>query len=634
MKKIIFSVFSLSLLFSCATSKTINKVGEEQSIVNEAQVVSGKTEAEKKHYWQQKADYKMHIVLNTEKHQYSGKQKLVYTNNSQDTLYNIYYHLYWNAFQPGSAMDWRNRTLEDPDRGLDTKIKNLKPDEIGFTKISSLKQNGSVLKYKVVGTILEVQLNKPVLPGASSTFEMDYLTQIPILLRRGGRNNSEGIDYSMSQWYPKLCEYDAVGWHTDPYIGREFYGVWGDYDVRITLPKKYTVASTGYLQNPEEVGKGYPSNKDLKIPAGNTLTWHFAAQNVHDFSWAADPDYIHDITEGPNGMKLHFFYQKDVAENWKKLQPVVAKTFAFYNQFVGMYPYKKYSVIQAGDGGMEYAMNTFVQGKKPYNSLRGTVQHELGHSWFQFAVATNESQYPWMDEGFTSYIQDMANVYVNGKQDANPFAASYDSYRYLVSQKKDEPLNTHGDHYNTNIAYWIGAYDKGKLTLTQLGYIIGFKKLNAALKDYYKNWAMKHPQPDDFFHIVEKNTNINVKWFQNDWLETTHHIDYAVDTVEAQKDKTLVTIQNKGQMPMPLDILVVYADGSKEFYYIATDLMRGVKDNPFPGINRVVLSDWFWTVPEYKFTINKPKSEIKAIAIDPLGFMADIHPENNFKEFK
>ncbi len=624
MKKLFTSILVVILVIGCGSQQAVSK--------SKTDVTTTKSTSQKKHYWQQKVDYKIDVLMDVDKHQYKGKEQLIYTNHSQDTLYNVYYHLYWNAFQPGSAMDWRNRTLEDPDRGLDTKIKNLKPDEIGFTKVHHLTQNGQALTYKVVGTILEVNLIKPIFPNESTTFEMEYLTQIPLLLRRSGRNNSEGIDYSMSQWYPKMCEYDAAGWHTDPYIGREFYGVWGDYDVQITLPKNYIVASTGQLQNPEQVGYGYPTKKSLNISNDDKLTWYFKAQNVHDFSWAADPDYIHDIIDGPNAIKIHFFYQKDVTDNWKKLQPVVAKTIAFYNQFVGNYPYKKYSVIQAGDGGMEYAQCTFVQGKKAYNSLQGTVQHELGHSWFQFAVATNESQFPWMDEGFTSYIQDMANVYVNGKQEVNPFAASYDSYRYLVKSKKDEPLNTHADHYNTNIAYWIGAYDKGKLTLTQLGYIIGFDVLNDALRDYYKNWAMKHPQPNDFFKIVEKHSKMNLKWFQNDWLETIHHIDYAVDEIKEVNNKTIIRIKNKGQMPMPLDILVVYTDGTKEFFYIPLDLMRGAKKNPFPDINRKVLSDWQWTIPQYQITIDKPKKEIKAIVIDPAGFMADINPENNVKE--
>jgi len=626
------SLFLVLLFWNCSTQQAVS-----ESVTKEIHENTGKniqlSEPEKRAYWQQYVNYKMDVDMDSQKHQYTGKQHLTYKNNSPDTLYNVYYHLYWNAFQPGSAMDWRARSLPDPDRNMDKLIQALKPDETGFVKIKSLLQDQQAVNYEVVGTIMKVSLNKPLLPGESTVFDMDYLTQIPKIIRRAGRDNAEGIDYSMAQWYPKMCEYDTRGWHTDPYIGREFYGVWGDFDVTIHIDKKYTVASTGELQNPENIpaDKGYPTEKTRNVPDKSKLTWQFKAQNVHDFSWAADPDYKHDIFSVNDDLVLHFFYQNDknILENWQNLQPVAAKTMQFYSEFVGKYPYKQYSIIQAGDGGMEYAQLTFVSGNKPFNSLRGTVQHEMGHAWFQFALASNESEYPWMDEGFTSYIQDMANIYVNQTQAPNPFAGSYDSYYYLVREGKEEPLSTHSDHYLTNLAYWVNAYDKGKLVLTQLGYIMGFDKLKVTLKEYYKNWAMKHPQPDDFFRIAEKTSGMNLKWFQNEWIDTTHHIDYAVDSLVDMQGKTKIILKNKGEMPMPVDVFIVYSDGSKESYYIPLDLMWGEKNNPFPDIPRKTMPVWLWTIPQYEFTVDKPQSEIQAVVIDPLGFMADIDLENN-----
>ncbi len=624
MKKYLFLLGVILSILSCKTSQKPAQTPKTQHFLS-------KTEPEKRGYWQQYVRYEMFVDMDTEKHQYTGKQKLTYKNNSYDTLTKVYYHLYWNAFQPNSAMAWKARIVPDPDRNMDKILPALKPDETGFVKVNRLLQNGQAVNYKTVGTILEVTLNQPVLPGQQVQFDMDYVAQVPIMIRRAGRNNKEGIDYSMAQWYPKLCEYDERGWHTDPYIAREFYGVWGDYDVTIYIDKKYTVAATGYLQNPEQTGKGYPTQKPLAIPNTQKLTWHFKASNVHDFSWAADPDYVHDIVKVNDSLSLHFFYQNDekIKDNWKKLQPVAAQTMAFYNKFVGPYPYKKYSIIQAGDGGMEYAMCTFVSGNKPFNSLRGTVQHEMGHAWFQFSLASNESEYPWMDEGFTSFIQDMANVAVNGKRAPNPFEGSYQSYLYLVQQGKEEPLSTHSDHYQTNLAYWINAYDKGKLVLTQLGYIMGFDKLNQTLKNYYKNWAMKHPQPNDFFNIAEKTSGMNLKWFQNEWINTLHHIDYKVDSIVDKDSKTEVVLKNIGEMPMPIDVLVVYTDGSNESFYIPLDLMRGQKNNPFPEISRQTLPAWRYPVPQYSFKINRPKKDISAVVIDPFGFMADIDTENN-----
>ncbi len=610
-------------MFSCKTQKVTTK----PTIV----IKKGLSEPEKRGYWQQRVKYKINADLDTLKNQYQGKIQLTYFNNSKDTLTKAYFHLYWNAFQPGSAMDWRNRTLEDPDRNLDKLIKNLKPDEIGFHHINSFLQNGQKLDYKIVGTIMEVNLNQPIYPGDSTIFHLDYLTQIPKLLRRSGRDNTEGIEYSMAQWYPQICEYDLQGWHTDPYIGREFYNVWGDFDVKLKVPANYTVAASGYLQNPEEIGKNYPTNKPLNIPKNGKLTWHFYAPNVHDFVWAADPDYIHDIAKTSDGIELHFFYQNkpQTIENWTKLKPFAIKTMEFYNEYIGKYPYKKYNIIQAGDGGMEYAMGTFVLGDKKFNSLRGTVQHEMGHAWFQFALATNEAQYPWMDEGFTSYIQDMANLIVNGNKGADLFQSSYNSYRYLVHQGKDEPLSTHSDHYTTNLAYWIGAYDKGKMVLTQLSYIMGGKKLRQTLQEYYAQWKMKHPQPDDFFKIAQKISGMDLRIFKNDWIETTHHIDYAVDKVSAEGQKTKIKLKRLDEMGMPLDIFVQDTAGNLYYYYIPLDLLRNTKENPFPNMTQNMLPVWKWAVPQYEFTIDIPLKKIDFITIDPFGYMADINPENN-----
>ncbi len=633
MKYLSLFIIAGMMLTGCQSQKNLV---ENTKDVDIQPVMKGMSEPEKRGYWQQYVHYTMDVDMDVKKHQYTGKQKLIYKNNSNDTLTNVYYHLYWNAFQPGSAMDWKARAVPDPDRNMDKTLQALKPDEIGFIKVHNLTQDGQPVTFKVTETILEVELNHPIMPGATTVFEMNYLAQVPKIIRRAGRDNSEGIDYSMAQWYPKMCEYDQRGWHTDPYIGREFYGVWGDFDVTIHIDKKYTVASTGYLQNPEQVGKNYPTDKPLNIPQSDKLTWHFVAPNVHDFSWAADPDYVHDIVKVNDSLSLHFFYQdgQNIKENWKKLQPVAVKTMQFYNSFVGAYPYKKYSVIQAGDGGMEYGMCTFVNGNKPFNSLRGTVQHEMGHAWFQFSLASNESEHPWMDEGFTSFIQDMANVAVNGEQSPNPFEGSYQSYLYLVNQGKEEPLSTHSDHYQTNLAYWINAYDKGKLVLSQLGYIMGFDKLNQTLKNYYKNWAMKHPQPDDFFRIAEKTSGMNLKWFQNEWIHTIHHIDYQIDSLVAKNNQTEVVLKYAGSMPMPVDVFVVYKDGSKESYNIPLDLMLGHKNNPFPEIPRKVLKAWRYPVPEYRFTLDRQKDDIQAIVIDPLGFMADINQENNVKTFE
>ena len=275
----------------------------------------------KETYWQQHVDYTMDIDVDVKKFQYKGKQTLVYTNNSPDNLKKVFYHLYFNAFQPGSQMDVRSLNIKDPDRRVRDRISKLKPNEIGYIKVNSLKQNGVLVSHETVGTILEVKLNEPIKSGESVTLEMNFDAQVPVQIRRSGRNNKEGVAFSMAQWYPKLAEYDFQGWHTPPYIAREFQGVWGDFDVTIHIDKNYTVGGSGNLQNPQEVGHGYQdASQELNLPAGDKLTWNFKAPDVHDFMWAADPEYKHDVLKMENGIDLHFLYKgKSRLKIFKKL---------------------------------------------------------------------------------------------------------------------------------------------------------------------------------------------------------------------------------------------------------------------------------------------------------------------------
>jgi Peptidase family M1 domain len=597
-------------------------------------------------YWQQHVDYKMDVNMDVKTYKYTGTQTLVYTNYSPDTLTRVYYHLYNNAFQPGSEMDARLQAIADPDsrmvksfKGVDNKttkesrISTLKPDEIGYLNIKNLKQDGVAATNEVSGTILEVTLAKPILPGAKTTFTLDFEGQVPQQIRRSGRNSSEGVALSMTQWYPKLAEYDFEGWHADPYIAREFYGVWGDFDVNITIDKDFVLGGSGYLQNPNEIGKGYQdAGVTVTYPKkAKTLTWHFIAPNVHDFTWAADPNYIHDKVEGPNGVTLHFLY-KNVAENlesWKKLQPKTVELLEFYNQHIGPYPYKQYSVIQGGDGGMEYAMCTLITGHS-YAGLVSVTAHEFAHSWFQHILGTNESKHPWMDEGFTSYISDLALVSVmpnpESAANANPFADAYNSYFYLVKSGKEQPMTTHSDRYDLNMAYSIASYVKGEIFLSQLGYLIGEDKLAETLKRYYNEFKFKHPTPNDIKRCAEKASGAELDWYLTDWCMTTNTIDYALGEI---KDDGTVLLQRKGRTPMPLDIIVVYDDGTQESFYVPLEMMRYTKENPYPAVKRTVLPDWDWGHPTYQFKLSKPKASVAAFVIDPAELMADVNRENN-----
>ncbi|QMU63325.1 MAG: M1 family peptidase [Flavobacteriaceae bacterium] len=608
MKKIIILLLAIAFIVSCATTRE-----------NTSSTVPGSTSTT---YWQQKADYTMDIDMDVNKYQYKGIQKLIYTNNSPDELKNVYYHLYFNAFQPNSQMDVRSRNIIDPDSRVKDRISKLSPSEIGFINVNSLKQNGKAVSYKTVGTILEVKLNQPIKPGEGVTFDMVFNAQVPVQIRRSGRNNKEGIALSMTQWYPKMAEYDFEGWHTPPYIGREFHGVWGDFDVTLHIDKNFVVGGTGYLQNPQEVGHGYEdTSKPLNLPASDKLTWHFKAPDVHDFTWAADPEYNHDIYKMDSGIDLHFFYKRtldaEYIENWKKLQPHTAALMNYFSTHIGAYPYKQYSVIQGGDGGMEYAMSTLITGKRSYGSLFGVTAHELAHTWFQFLLATNESKHPWMDEGFTSYIAAKAGDEILGGNSANPHTGSYRGYYAIVSRGVEEPLSTHADRYHTNLAYGIGSYSKGAIFLSQLEYIIGKENTTKTIKKYFNDFCFKHPTPNDIKRSAEKVSGLHLDWYLNEWTQTTHTIDYGIQSV----DGTAITLERIGQMPMPVDVEITYEDGTKEHFNIPLRMMRGNKPT-----TATVLEDWPWAHPTYTFNTHK---EIESVAIDPSKLMADVNQENN-----
>ncbi|XOV90908.1 MAG: M1 family metallopeptidase [Bacteroidota bacterium] len=585
-------------------------------------------------YWQQRVEYDMSIDFDVKTHQFSGNQTLKYYNNSPDTLYEVFYHLYFNAFQPQSMMDVRSRNLPDPDPRIGERIVHLDSSDFGYHHILKLTQDQVPLKYHVEGTILEVDLATPIPPNATSTFEMAFKSQVPTQIRRSGRTNKEGVDYSMSQWFPKMAEYDVRGWHATPYVEREFYSPWGDYKVSITIDKNYMLGGTGTVQNPEEVGHGYQQGEYQEIN-GDKITWKFKAENVHDFVWAADRNYLHVKKQVENGPLVHFFFQEqEDSQMWSEAIEYTIKAFPYIQKHFGKYPYTQFSVIQAGDGGMEYPMAILITSGRSLSSLTSVIIHELMHQWYYGILGNNESYAAWMDEGFTEYAEmyTKAFIYESKGRDTeffNPVAAAYVSYIMWAKSGLEEPMSTHSDHFATNGAYTIAAYTKGKVTLQQLKYIIGKDNVDAGMLTYYDKWKFKHPWPNDFFRIMEKQSGIELDWYYDYWINSTHTIDYEINTVEPEeKNTTKITLKRLKRMPMPIDLWVTTKNGDTKLYYIPLGIMRGEKPNDF-DVDRTVLPDWPWTHPEYSFTIDIPIKKIRKIEIDASGWMADIDRKNN-----
>jgi len=620
-------------------------------------------------HWQQRIHYTMNINMDVTTNRFSGKQKIEYSNNAPDKLKKVYFHLYWNAFQPNSMMDVRSRELgkinvmgrPDWDPRVKDRILNLKPDEIGYQKIISLKMNGLPQEFTIHETILEVKLKTPILSKTKVIFDVEFEAQVPLQVRRSGRDNpTTGVRYSMSQWYPKVCEYDELGWHPTPYVAREFYGVWGDFDVNIQIDKEYKLGATGVLLNAQEIGWGYDrEGTALKSILGSKRTWKFSGKNIHDFVWAADPDYNHIFRKtNVGGPLIHVIYRNKahdpkVDSSWMVVADAAVKELPFIEKNFGKYPYPQYSFIQGGDGGMEYPMATLI-----VSASLGTEFHEWMHSWYQMMMGSNEGMYPWLDEGFATFAEDLVSEDYNKRPSieelkdaliANPrneglkelievvpveHANSYGSYFRLAKSGLEEPMTTHADHYETNFGYSVNAYSKGELFLAQLDYIIGDSVLKKVMLEYYNQWRFRHPCPDDFIKVAQDVSGIQLDWYKEYWINTTKKINYGIDSLWEENGKTKIRLKRVGAMPMPIDVQCTFRDGHTEMHDIPLDLMFGQKNNENASQKFISHDEWHWTHPLYVLEVDAKLKDIKKVEIDPSKRMADVERKNNKLELE
>jgi len=611
--------------------------------------------------WQQRVKYRMDINLDVATNILKGKQHIEYTNNSPDTLRELFFHMYWNAFQPNSMMDVRSRELgkrvingmNDWDFRVTDRISKLQPDETGYQKINALKVNGKLQKLDLQETILRVPLENPIAPKAKVLLETEFEARVPLQIRRSGRENAEGVKFSMSQWYPKLAEYDAQGWHANPYVGREFYGVWGDFDVNITLDRNYIIAGTGYLQNAGEIGYGYEAQgSKVNRPAGTTLTWKFSAPNVHDFVWAADPEFRHESKTIRDGLAIHVFYKisqphllkafqelpdRDKAffrndpalyeryyeAEWKAVIPNMEKAFPFIEEQFGKYPYRQFSFIQGGDGGMEYPMATLLKG-----AGEGVIFHELLHSWFPMMYGSNESLYAWMDEGFAQFAENRVSAFLHNETSENPQAGSYAAYMKLATSEFEEPLTTHADHFQTKYGYTNSSYQKGAVFYEQLAYVIGEQNLQGMFRELRRKYLFKHVGLTELIRVAENVSNMQLGWYARDFVNSTRTVNYAIDSLWQQGAKTMIRLRNLGQFPMPIDLMVSYKDGSRHLAHIPQYLSFGAKPAE-DTVKRTVFQPWKWTHPYYVVELEGSLLNIKTVEIDPSMRLADIDRRNN-----
>ena len=571
--------------------------------------------------WQQAVDYTIDLTIQEDLHRAKGVEKLIYTNESPDTLKELYFHLYWNAFQRGSHYfdkkgSYFNETLSNED--------------FGKIEIVSIKVDGVPLTINIFESIGQVKLPKYLPPKCNTNITIEFSSQIPSCIERAGKNNTSGTDYTFTQWYPKICRYDHMGWHTDPYYGREFAGVFGTYNVSIACASDFVVAGTGNLTNKKYTAKGWAdiekSGKDNEQEKGIT-TWRFHAENVHDFAFAMDKEWLHKELQ-IDDIAFHFFYNKKYQDDWKALMEKWPKSYAICKEEFGIYPYDQFSFIQGGEGYMEYPNCTMLESSR--SDFYNTACHEFMHNYFYGIFGTNENLHHWMDEGLTCYAE--ARISNVGKEKENYAETANKTYLSYASFVQEEPISTAANHFTGDYAYYIGAYFKGQLFPELIRYIIGDQNMRKGFESYYHKWKFKHPEPNDFVKSFEDQTLMELSWFQNYWLNTVQQIEFSIDTVQ-QKDSHVEILLSKNGIPMPVEIAVEYKSGKIAYYHVPLDLTNNVKSD-FDR-ETTVLEKWSSASRDYTFILpNKKISEIKSILVDPDKFLPETNRKNNKWTYK
>ncbi|NQW42287.1 MAG: M1 family peptidase [Bacteroidetes bacterium] len=608
-------------------------------------------------YWQQDVHYTIDALIDDTKDEITGTETLEYFNNSPDELTTVYFHLYQNAFQPGSYA--QALEVENDQATTFGKYEALKMG----TVIEELKIAGEITAYKIDNTILIAQLKTPLKPNESITFNIKFKTYWDngSMRRRFKTFTPDGINkhFDGVHWYPRICVYDRkFGWETDQHLGKEFYGDYGVYDVKLTFPSKYVLEATGALQNESSVmpadlrkaldienyskiitnDKGQkqiiPSGYKFKTPIEGTKTWIYHAENVHDFAFTADPTYrIGEVIW--NGIRCIALAQEQNAPYWRPTAQFVADVVSIYSKDIGMYGYPKIVAADARDG-MEYPMITLNGGNWPGHQY--VIAHEVGHNWFFGMIGNNETYRAMMDEGFTQFLTSWSIKKINNiSMHANTYdeGAVYNGYLTDALNKNDAQLNTHSDDFTSALGHGGGyrhVYYKTATMLYNLQYTLGDELFLKAMQHYFNQWKFAHPYPDDFRQSIIDYTHVDLNWFFDQWMESTKSIDYKITKIkkigETKDGKYYYTVsfKRKGEMQMPIDFTVT--DKLKKQYNFTIPNTYFAKND-----GKQVLKTWKgWGLLNQSYTdtiiLN---NKLIMLEIDTTNRLADIYRMDNVK---
>ena len=580
-------------------------------------------------YWQQRVDYRIAATLDTAQGQIRGRETIRYTNNSPEALNYLWMFLEQNICSPTSVTEkldqpplvFLGSTFDFSCRGFDSGL-----------KIERLSIAGRELKPTIYGTTMRVDLPRPLASGGVLNIDLAWRFTVPPY--GAGRMGRDGSLYQVAQWYPRLVVYDDVrGWNHEPYIGAgEFYLEYGSFDVSLTLPSNYIVAATGTLRNPEMVltpaqrsrlARARESAEPVAVitaaevghaarsrpGSSGELTWRFTADSVRDFAFAAGPELRWDAS-GYKGILVHTLYRPSAPE-WEEANRMVRQALQYFSEQWYPYPYPHITSVEGPIEGMEYPMLTFDPRAPSREERQWVLAHELGHQWMPMVVGSNERLYPWMDEGFNTFM-DLAGAarYFSG----TPYGDSIEVhplhlYKDHAIPDQEQPLIARPVEVKN--LFWTG-YQKPALMMQTLRYeVLGKERFDHAFREYLKAWAYKHPTPTDFFRLMRDASGMDLDWFWRDWVFTTARLDQAVDSVGKSGEGEKIFLTNRGTMTLPLEMDLTFTDGSTE---------------------RVRLPVEMWNQgPRFAYRLRTDKP-VKRVVVDPRGVLPDVDRSNNVRE--
>ncbi|HTK57296.1 MAG TPA: M1 family metallopeptidase, partial [Gemmatimonadales bacterium] len=588
-----------------------------------------------KDYWQQRADYTISATLDTTRRALSGEEKVVYTNNSPDTLRYVWMQLDQNLFRPDS----RGALIYDQSARFGTAGADggFVLSRVGVRVLPAAGRAGltgfAPVTPFVNGTMMRLDLARPLPPGRK--LEIDVAWSFPFG-PNGNRMGIEKIDgsdvYEVAQWYPRMAVYDDVrGWNTEQYYGQgEFYLEYGSFDVSLTVPVDMLIGATGTLQNPAAVltptqrqrlaqakssattvvirGKneiGDPASRPRT--AGGSLTWRFTADSVRDFAWAAARHFIWDAVGADSGRVLaQSFYPPSADSIWNRSSEYVKHAIEFYGGRWLRYPYPTMSNINGIEGGMEYPMIVFCRNRTSPTGLFSVTDHEVGHSWWPMIVGNNERLYPWMDEGFNTFQNYYSWEAFYGSPP--PHRGSVDAVVGFALSGNEQAALTPADR---TAGLGVVAYQKPGFGLRLLrDQVLGADRYDNAMREYARRWAFHHPTPADFFRTIEDYTGEDLSWFWYGWFYTTETLDQAVDSVTtvAANGRQRIFLRNAGPLVMPVRLGIGYEDGTMDKVTLPVEI-------------------WFYG-NRYFYVVDSPK-KINAVTVDPDTQFPDVDRSNN-----